>query len=454
MGFYLNNKSKVSLYKSEMQRPYFVDKTLILSELFPLIESGNSHICITRPRRFGKTVMANMIGAFFEKDEDTKEIFDQLKISKSPEYEKHRNKHDVIYIDFSKMPEDCDSYDQYISRIINRLKKDLIREYPDADYEEEDALWDILDCIFDMYDGQKFIFVMDEWDCVFHKAFITREQLRLWYDGYATKAGERMYNPMSVVTALSNNNIGNYWTSSGPYDEIFYYIKNNVADVKADLALMVAGKAVQAKVREYAAASMNLSTKNEIFSAIVVYRFLSYENGKVRIPNKELMEKFDEMLQKEESLGYIYRLAKESDKMLQATLANDTKTMEKILSYVHDTETPILSYNHETELSAIVNLAYLSARDQYRIEREDKAGKGFVDFIFYPYDRAADGVILELKVDKTPEYAISQIKEKQYALRFKGKLAEKQQFTGRILAVGINYDKETKQHRCKVEEIE
>ncbi len=437
-----------------MQRPYFVDKTLILSELFPFIESGNSHICITRPRRFGKTVMANMIGAFFEKDEDTKEIFDQLKISKSPEYEKHRNKHDVIYIDFSKMPEDCDSYDQYISRIINRLKKDLIREYPDADYEEEDALWDILDCIFDMYDGQKFIFVIDEWDCVFHKAFITREQLRLWYDGYATKAGERMYNPMSVVTALSNNNIGNYWTSSGPYDEIFYYIKNNVADVKADLVLMVAGEAVQAKVREYAAASMNLSTKNEIFSAMVVYGFLSYENGKVRIPNKELMEKFDEMLQKEESLGYIYRLAKESDKMLQATLANDTKTMEKILSYVHDTETPILSYNHETELSAIVNLAYLSARDQYRIEREDKAGKGFVDFIFYPYDRAADGVILELKVDKTPEYAISQIKEKQYALRFKGKLAEKQQFTGRILAVGINYDKETKQHRCKVEEIE
>ena len=437
-----------------MQRPYFVDKTLILSELFPFIESGNSHICITRPRRFGKTVMANMIGAFFEQDEDTKEIFDQLKISKSPEYEKHRNKHDVIYIDFSKMPEDCDSYDQYISRIINRLKKDLIREYPDADYEEEDALWDILDCIFDMYDGQKFIFVMDEWDCVFHKAFITREQLRLWYDGYATKAGERMYNPMSVVTALSNNNIGNYWTSSGPYDEIFYYIKNNVADVKADLALMVAGEAVQAKVREYAAASMNLSTKNEIFSAMVVYGFLSYENGKVRIPNKELMEKFDEMLQKEESLGYIYRLAKESDKMLQATLANDTKTMEKILSYVHDTETPILSYNHETELSAIVNLAYLSARDQYRIEREDKVGKGFVDFIFYPYDRAADGVILELKVDKTPEYAISQIKEKQYALRFKGKLAEKQQFTGRILAVGINYDKETKQHRCKVEEIE
>ena len=52
------------------------------------------------------------------------------------------------------------------------------------------------------------------------------------------------------------------------------------------------------------------------------------------------------------------------------------------------------------------------------MKREDKAGKGFVDFIFYPYDRAADGVILELKVDKTPEYAISQIKrENKYALK-------------------------------------
>ena len=63
-------------------------------------------------------------------------------------------------------------------------------------------------------------------------------------------------------------------------------------------------------------------------------------------------------------------------------------------------------------------------------------------------------MILELKVDKTPEYAISQIKEKQYALRFKGKLAEKQQFTGRILAVGIGYSKNTKKHDCKVQVLE
>ena len=163
------------------------------------------------------------------------------------------------------------------------------------------------------------------------------------------------------------------------------------------------------------------------------------------------MEKFDEMLIKEPSLGYVYRLAKESDRMLAATLAGDTKTMEEILGYVHDTEVPILSYNHETELSAIVNLVYLSARDQYRIEREEKAGIGYVDFIFYPEDKKADCMILELKVDHTPEEAIQQIKEKRYALKFKGKIGDDDPYTGRILAVGIGYDKKMKNHQCKIE---
>ena len=63
------------------------------------------------------------------------------------------------------------------------------------------------------------------------------------------------------------------------------------------------------------------------------------------------MDKFDEMLQKEASLGYVYRLAKESERMLKATLEIDTSTMEEILEYAHNTETPILSYNNEVELS-------------------------------------------------------------------------------------------------------
>lgn len=101
---------------------------------------------------------------------------------------------------------------------------------------------------------------------------------------------------------------------------------------------------------------------------MVVYGFLTYENGKVAIPNKELMGKFADMLKKEASLGYIYRLAKESDKMLRATLSGDTDTMVRILEFAHDTEVPLLSYNNETELTSVVNLVYLAARDYYHLD--------------------------------------------------------------------------------------
>lgn len=539
MGTYLNSITPYTLYKSESLSPYFVDKTLMLRELFPYVSAGNRHICITRPRRFGKTIMANMISSFFQKASDSSEVFDSLTISQVDDYRRYKNQYNVIRIDFSKMPRNCDSYTQYIERIEALLIEDVKEAFPQVKINEADAVGDILESVF-VQCGEKFIFVLDEWDFIFHRDFIneidkekyvaflsnllkdrpyvvlsymtgilpiakyssgselnmfaeftmvnspmfgeyfgftddevddlyrryivecdrqhkeksvTRKGLRDWYNGYYTKSGERVYNPRSVVFALQFNNLANYWTSSGPYDEIYYYIRNNISDVRDDLALMISGESVTAKIQEYAATSMNLSTRDEIYSAMVVYGFLSYLNGKVCIPNRELMEKFDELLVKNESLGYVYRLAKESEKMLKATLAGDTLTMERILEFAHNTEVPLLSYNHETELSAIVNLVYLAARDSYRVEREDKAGTGYVDFIFYPYDTTADCIILELKVDHTPDEAIAQIIDKKYALKFMPKLAGQKIYTGRILAVGIGYWKESKEHSCKVEEL-
>ena len=539
MGTYLNSITPYTLYKSESLSPYFVDKTLMLRELFPYVSAGNRHICITRPRRFGKTIMANMISSFFQKASDSSDVFDSLTISQVDDYRRYKNQYNVIRIDFSKMPRNCDSYTQYIERIEALLIEDVKDAFPQVKINEADAVGDILESVF-VQCGEKFIFVLDEWDFIFHRDFIneidkekyvaflsnllkdrpyvvlsymtgilpiakyssgselnmfaeftmvnspmfgeyfgftddevddlyrryivecdrqhkeksvTRKGLRDWYNGYYTKSGERVYNPRSVVFALQFNNLANYWTSSGPYDEIYYYIRNNISDVRDDLALMISGESVTAKIQEYAATSMNLSTRDEIYSAMVVYGFLSYLNGKVCIPNRELMEKFDELLVKNESLGYVYRLAKESEKMLKATLAGDTLTMERILEFAHNTEVPLLSYNHETELSAIVNLVYLAARDSYRVEREDKAGTGYVDFIFYPYDATADCIILELKVDHTPDEAIAQIIDKKYALKFVPKLAGQKIYTGRILAVGIGYWKDSKEHSCKVEEL-
>ncbi len=180
---------------------------------------------------------------------------------------------------------------------------------------------------------------------------------------------------------------------------------------------------------------------------------MNYENGYVCIPNKELMDKFLDMARREPSMGNVYRLTKESGRMLMATKAGDTKTMTEILQFVHNTESPLLVYSNEAELAFIIKWAYLQAIDYYRIEREYKAGVGYVDYIFYPFRREDDAIIIELKVNHTAEEAIRQIKERQYALRFEGKIGERPEYTGRILAVGIVYDKGTKQHECKVEVI-
>ena len=536
MGIFLNSIVPFEQYKGIAKTRFFVDKSLLIEELISAVAmDGQQYFCITRPRRFGKTVMANMIGAFFGKAFDAAPVFDQLKIAQYTDYQKHLNQYDIIYIDFSRMPENCTSYDTYISRISHGLKEDLLQAYPALNLDISKPVWDNLHAVFEKTQD-RFIFVMDEWDAVFHKDFISdgdrkkyleflrnllkgqayvhfaymtgvlpiakyssgseinmfkeynmatsemyseyfgflesevdvlfqiyqqtsknprisREDLRTWYDGYYSASGERLYNPRSVLCALTDNQLRSYWTSSGPYDEIFFYIKNNVADIREDLVLMISGERVNTRIQEYAATATELTTKEQIYSAMVVYGLLTYNNatGGISIPNKELMDRFNELLLSKESLGYVYRLANESEKMLKATLSNDTQTMSRILKFAHDTESPILSYNSEIELSAVVNLVYLAARDRYRVEREDKAGEGYVDFIFYPERRGADSIILELKIDSSPGEAIQQIKDKRYALRFRGKLGEEPKYTGRILAVGISYDRKTKEHSCKVE---
>lgn len=117
----MNSESAYTLYKSETQKPYFVDKSQMIEELFPLIEEGANHICITRPRRFGKTVMANMISAFFSRAREASDIFDRLKISASRNYSKYRNQYNVIHISLNDISTQCTTYREYITRIEHRL---------------------------------------------------------------------------------------------------------------------------------------------------------------------------------------------------------------------------------------------------------------------------------------------------------------------------------------------
>ncbi len=370
MGMFLNSVEPLANFQRARENPYFVDKSGFLEELLEVAQA-NPYICVTRPRRFGKTVMANLVASFLGKP-DSGSAFEGCRAAASPLLEQYRNRYNLVFIDFSRVPGSCETYEAYMERIVAGLKRDLSEAYPEVRPEEKMALWDVLAEIF-AKTGETFVFVLDEWDAVFFMPFVTeeekgkfllflktllkdqayvklaymtgilpiakysdgselnmfweysmvgkerfgeyfgfteaevdmlfaryeqrtkrrqvtREGLRKWYDGYFTASGERVYNPRSVVCALTDDQLSNYWTSSGIYDSAFFYIRHNIDDVRDDLALMISGEAVPARVQEYAASARELGTRDEIYSAMVVYGLLTYREGYVSIPNQELME--------------------------------------------------------------------------------------------------------------------------------------------------------------------
>lgn len=519
VSIYLNTNEALENYKELIASNYFIDKSMIIQKLNNCINTSNKYICITKPRRFGKSSIINMLGAYYTKGHDSKDVFDKLEISKSKSYLENLNKYNVINISLNKIPETGNKYSDYITMIKTYLIMDIKEKYPHIDTDNYFSIGDMLSAT-----KEKFVFIIDEWDYIFsHGLFeenqkdflefirnllkdksyvalaymtgvlpikkysegsalnmfdeytmlndsvydnyfgftedevkelcskqdiISFEEISEWYNGYLNDSGEKIYNPRSVVKALQNEKCRNYWTATGKLDEVLFYLKYNISDVRNDTVKMVNNIPVRIKIkREYSAGQAAPRNREEIFSAMIVYGFLSYHKGILKIPNKELMEEFESALE-DESFGYVAELVRNSEDILYATLDKDESTVVEKLHDIHNSEIPILKYNDENSLSCVITLAYLSARDDYRIEREEKAGKGYADFMFHPRVRGSAAFIIELKADDTTDNAIQQIKEKEYYEKFK-----KEHKDSKILLVAICYDTKTKEHQCKIEEL-
>lgn len=517
MAVYLNTRRQLENFKALYRKKYFVDKSLIIEKLNELIATDDRYICVTRPRRFGKSSVINMLGAYYTNAFNSRDIFNNLKISKCGSYEANLNKYNVISISFNKIPEQGETFKDYMEMIKKSLIKDITDVYPDIKAENYFTISDML-----MDTEDKFIFIFDEWDYIFNNdlfienqnefleflrnllkdqpyvalaymtgvlpikkyssgsalnmfdeftflkdriydeyfGFTDNEVLNLckknesidfidlekWYNGYLTAKGTRIYNPRSVVKALQNGYCESYWTNTGAMDEVKEFLKYNTLEIREDVIEMVAGGEIDIFINEeFRAGQEAPKNKKEIYSAMIILGFLSYYDGYLKIPNKELMQEFEKALE-DESFGYVSEIINNSRKMLKATVSEDIETIVEILHDIHNSEIPILQYNDENSLSCVLTLAYLSARDTYRIEREEKSGKGYVDFSFHPRRKADTAFIVELKKDETVDRALKQIKNKEYVEKFRKE-------NKNILAVAICYDSKTKEHRCKIERI-
>ncbi|MDR1766543.1 MAG: ATP-binding protein, partial [Lachnospiraceae bacterium] len=272
-------------------------------------------------------------------------------------------------------------------------------------------------------------------------------EMSAWYDGYSFPRIPSVFNPRSVVAALSSQSYGNYWTRTETYEALKVYIDMDTDGLRKDIVRLLAGGQVTVDADKFTNDMVTFRSKGDVLTLLVHLGYLGYlgDSGEVFIPNREISGEFVTAM---ESPWYdgIAKAVKASLDLLRATWGGDAAAVAALVEEAHQ-ETSHLTYNDENALAYTVSLAYYTARQYYSIIREMPSGKGYADMIFLPLRSHPDkpAMVVELKWNKSAQGAINQIKDKNYPAVLKG-------HTGQLLLVGINYDKDTKTHTCEIED--
>ncbi|MCD8363730.1 MAG: ATP-binding protein [Lachnospiraceae bacterium] len=277
------------------------------------------------------------------------------------------------------------------------------------------------------------------------------ENMRVWYDGYSFNRIRHIYSPNSVMNAIQEEEIQNYWTQTETFESLREYIGMNFDGLKSAVVEMLGGGTVGIKISTFQNDMTTFHNRNDVLTLLIHLGYLAYdaEKREVHIPNMEVAEAFEDAVSTEQ-WGEVGKAISESEKLLEATLAKDADEVAKTLEYVHETVSSVLQYNNEASLSCAITIAYYTAKRFYTIVRELPSGKGYADLAFIPR-RGTDkpAMIVELKYEKDADTAIKQIHDNRYD----GVLKE---YVGNLLLVGINYDKNAKgenakRHSCIIE---
>lgn len=165
MGLYLNPNAEA--LKQSLRNEIYVDKSLILAELNKIAETDHDFVCMSRPRRFGKSMAGNMISAYYSKGCDTREIFAKMKFGQTPNYDKYINKFNVIKLDLNGWYQNAKKRNEeakLVSAIDTAIAKEFKEQFPSVGLSEND---DTIDkCILKVYGktSEKFVIIIDEYD--------------------------------------------------------------------------------------------------------------------------------------------------------------------------------------------------------------------------------------------------------------------------------------------------
>ena len=523
MGTYINKGNNA--FRDIVSHEY-VDKSSLIPLVNATLNSESRYSCVTRCRRFGKSMAAKMLCAYYDKSCDSRELFSGLKAEQDASFETYLNRYYVIYVDMTDFTTKYRGERDIVKRIQNRIINDILSEFPHVNRDDDDDLMDILFRIAGTT-GERFVMIVDEWDAilremgtdeyiatayvdllrrlfkgsgsseVFAGAYLTgilpikkyntesalnnfceysmvdpafmascfgftedevmalaekhnasMENLKMWYDGYNIGSERSIYNPYSVMKALQRGVCKSFWTTTGAYDSVITYIQMNYDGLKDDVIRMLAGEKVYVNTLKFQNDMNVVRSRNDVLTVLIHLGYLAYDDDKklCYIPNKEVGDEFLNAVE-DTSWTRIVDTITASQRLLDATLAGNAQAVERAIDLAHDENTSILSYNDENSLACVLSVAYIWAKNEYIIHREYATGKGYADLVMIPRRNVSKpALVIELKFGQSADTALDQIRRKDYP----AKIAE---YTGEILLVGINYDKETKQHSCKIERL-
>lgn len=274
-------------------------------------------------------------------------------------------------------------------------------------------------------------------------------EMQRWYDGYFFEAIGHVYSPNSVIEAIDSREFGNYWSRTETYESLMMYIAMNFDGLKQMVVDMLGGQRCSIDVESFQNDITSFHSADDVITLLIHMGYLAYDSRtkEVFIPNEEVRSAFFRAV-KNDGWDEVVKAVSASEALLKATLAMDEETVAQMIQEVHMQNTSSIVYNNEISLSSVIALAYYSACRDYVLIREMPAGNGFSDMVFLPKRTSEKpALVLELKWDKAVEGAIDQIKQKKYVSALK-------EYKGNVLLVGINYEKKSRKHQCRIEKLE
>lgn len=520
MGIYFNPGNEK--FREAIQSEIYIDKTELIQYTNASMFTLKKNICISRPRRFGKSMAANMLAAYYSRGCDSQEIFAKYKIGKHKDFKEKINRYDTIFINMQEFLSQSDNCNAMLDLLKKSLLWELLEEYPDFRYFDHTNL---VRTMQDIYQNTKrpFVVIIDEWDCIFreykyqkesqekyldflrdllkdkgyihlaymtgilpikkygthsalnmfdefsmldagplasyvgftekevdelcHKYKVDMAEMKNWYDGYAFEECGSIYSPRSVVSCINYGKFGSYWNQTENFEALRFYVEMNFEGLRDDILRMIAGESVSIIVGSFSNDMVTFHTKDDVLTLLVHLGYLAYnyDMKQVYIPNNEVRGEFVNCVAVSD-WGDISKALKESADTLHAIWEGREKQVALCVEHAHF-ETSQLQYHDENALSYTISLALYAARNYYTIYRELPSGKGFADMVFIPKKKFADkpALIVELKWNKSATGAIQQIKNKEYCQSLS-------EYKGNMLLVGINYNRDTKEHECIIEE--